>query len=88
MSIPIPPSLDKVVSAPQAVRRVDDINPGFHARSSNLTLPEGYEPTRTAYLLIKEIYHWFGFDSQVIPYVDKSGAVPKRCHEARGNNLS
>ena len=56
--------------------------PGGHLRSApdkgiQVHYPaemEGYDPTRMAYLLIEEIYHWFGFDSQAIPYVDKSGA--------------
>ena len=38
---------------------------------------EGYDAARMAYLLIEEIYHWFGFDSQAIPYVDKSGPLPR-----------
>jgi hypothetical protein len=36
-----------------------------------------YDPARVAYLLMEDIYHWFGFDSQAMPYVDKSGPVPK-----------
>lgn len=36
-----------------------------------------YDPARVAYLLMEDIYHLFGFDSQAIPYVDKSGPVPK-----------
>jgi hypothetical protein len=38
---------------------------------------EGYDPARTAYRLMEEIYHWFGFDSQAIPHVDKTGTDPK-----------
>ena len=38
---------------------------------------QGYDPERMAYLLIEEIYHWFGFDSQAIPFVDKSAPAPK-----------
>jgi hypothetical protein len=38
---------------------------------------EGYDPARMAYLLLEEIYHWFGYDSQAIPYVDNTGPTPK-----------
>jgi hypothetical protein len=38
---------------------------------------ESYDPARMAYLLIEEIYHWLGFDSQAIPYVDNNGPSPK-----------
>lgn len=38
---------------------------------------QDYDPARMAYLLTEEIYHWFGFDSQAVPYVDKSGPVAK-----------
>ena len=36
-----------------------------------------YDPARMAYLLMEDVYHWFGFESQVIPFVDRTGAVPK-----------
>lgn len=36
-----------------------------------------YDPARLAYLLLEKIYHWFGFESQVVPFVDTTGPVPK-----------
>jgi hypothetical protein len=36
-----------------------------------------YNPARLAYLLIEDIYHWFGFESQVVPFVDRTGPFPK-----------
>ena len=38
---------------------------------------QSYDSARMAYLLMEEIYHWFGFESQAMPHVDKSGDVPK-----------
>jgi hypothetical protein len=38
---------------------------------------DGYDPARMAYLLMEELYHWFGFNSQAMPYVDNSGPVPR-----------
>lgn len=38
---------------------------------------QSYDPARVAYLLMEEIYHWFGFETQAMPYVDKSGDLPK-----------
>ena len=34
---------------------------------------DGYDPARMAYMLMEDIYHWFGFDSQSIPFVDNTG---------------
>lgn len=36
-----------------------------------------YDPARLAYLLLEDIYHWFGFESQVVPFVDRTGPAPK-----------
>jgi hypothetical protein len=41
-----------------------------HAEVHCLAEWDGYDPARIAYLLIEKIYHWFGFDSQSIPFVD------------------
>jgi hypothetical protein len=37
---------------------------------------DGYNPARVTYLLVEKIYHWFGFESQHIPYVDTDGPTP------------
>jgi len=38
---------------------------------------DSYDPARLAYVLLKGAYNWFGFDSEVMPYVDNSGPEPK-----------
>lgn len=35
-----------------------------------------YDPERLGYLLLADIYNWFGFDSTSMPYVDSSGPRP------------
>ncbi len=35
-----------------------------------------YDPEHLAFLLVADIYHWFGFDSMSVPYVDASGPKP------------
>ena len=36
-----------------------------------------YDPEHLAFLLIADIFHWFGFDSMSVPYVDPSGPRPR-----------
>ena len=36
-----------------------------------------YGPAQLAYKLLKNVYVWFGFNSDGMPYVDKSGPEPK-----------
>jgi hypothetical protein len=35
-----------------------------------------YDPARLAYLLLKNVYVWFGFNSDRMPYVDNNGPEP------------
>ncbi len=59
--------------------------PGGHLRQApqkrievhQLAEWNSYDPTRLSYLLIEEIYHWFGFESQAVPFVDRAGPTPK-----------
>jgi hypothetical protein len=37
---------------------------------------DSYDPARLAYLLLKDAYNWFGFESESMPYVDNSGPEP------------
>jgi hypothetical protein len=37
---------------------------------------EQYDPQHLGFLLMEDIYHWFGFDSANVPYVDPSGPKP------------
>jgi len=43
---------------------------------------KGAVPEEEALKLLREIYHWFGFTDEAIPYVD-SAAVPQRVDRAR-----
>ena len=36
-----------------------------------------YDAERLGFLLMEKIYHWFGFDSASVPYIDREGANPK-----------
>jgi hypothetical protein len=36
-----------------------------------------YDPAQLAYKLLKNVYVWFGFNSDSMPYVDSSGPEPK-----------
>jgi len=36
-----------------------------------------YDAERIAYSLLEDLYHWFGFESAVIPYVDRTGETPR-----------
>jgi hypothetical protein len=38
---------------------------------------DDYDPERLAYKLVENIYHWFSFESDGIPYVDSTGPEPK-----------
>ena len=38
---------------------------------------DGYDPARAAFMLMEDIYHCFGFDSQSVPFVDNTGPLPK-----------
>jgi hypothetical protein len=51
--------------------------PGPDKEMYQLAEWDDYDPERVAYLLLEDVYHWFGFDSNSIPYVDNSGAAPK-----------
>jgi len=51
--------------------------PGKSIEVHHVVEMEGYDAARIAYLLMQAIYHWFGFDSQAIPYVDNNGPSPK-----------
>lgn len=59
--------------------------PGGHVREAPEKRVEAYQladwinydPARVAYLLMEDIYHWFGFESHVVPFVDRTEPVPK-----------
>ena len=36
-----------------------------------------YDPEHLCFLLMADIYHWFGYDSMSVPYVDQSGPKAK-----------
>lgn len=36
-----------------------------------------YEPAHLAYKLLENVYHWFGYESSSMPYVNNTGPVPK-----------
>ena len=36
-----------------------------------------YDPAQTAYKLLTNVYKWFGFNLDGMPYVDNSGPEPK-----------
>lgn len=38
---------------------------------------DSYDPARLAYLLLRDVYVWFGFNSDSMPYVDSTGPEPK-----------
>ena len=36
-----------------------------------------YDPERLAFLLVADIYHWFGYESMNVPYIDDDGTKQK-----------
>jgi hypothetical protein len=36
-----------------------------------------YDPEHIAFLLMADIYHWFGFDSMRVPYIEHGGPKPR-----------
>jgi hypothetical protein len=51
--------------------------PGPEREVSELAAWDDYDPAHLAYLLVEHIFHWFGYESQDIPFVDKTGSKPR-----------
>jgi len=72
-----PAALSKAAEGPRLLPGTTRPAPNRQHRVCQLAALADYDAERLAYQLIEQIYNWFGYDSEDLPYVERGNGIQK-----------